>query len=390
MEPETDAKTALVLTGGGARGAYQAGVLRALAEATRGQRPAGRNPFAILCGTSAGAINAAYLASQPEDFDAAVQGLWDLWKNLAPDQVVDTRGTALTLLGLKWLKDLSTGGLLGEATTNHLLDATPLRHLLEEQVRGDVMAHAVRDGLLDGISFTTTHYATGTTVVFHNSNRADWQRSTRIGRHAHLSATHVAASAAIPFLFAPVDLDGSLYGDGGVRDPSPLSPAIHMGAARILAVGIRYGRPPEEVRVLNMEAAVRQLKVADIAGVLLNSVFLDGLEADVERLQRINGTVALLQARGPVPEDFKLRQIPSLAIQPSRDLGGMAAHHFSRFPFVLRRLLRGIGASDERGSDLLSYLSFDSAYTVPLLELGYADGMAQADQVRALLYSPRA
>jgi NTE family protein len=371
----------LVLTGGGARAAYQVGVLQALAELW----PARHSPFRILAGVSAGAINAISVATGVDEFRVASARLADTWRSLTPDRVYRTDVTGLVGIGSRWIKDLSAGGLLGSSKINYLLDTAPLGKLLAETLPISRLSSLQRSGALRGVAVSATSYATGLAVSFFDGAKdiEQWSRTTRVGIRQRLRLPHVLASAAIPFFFPPVKIRGFYYGDGCVRMHTPLSPAIHLGAQRILAIGVQafppIDAPPE--RGPHRE----WLPPSEIAGLLLNAIFLDGLEADLERLERINRTVSFLppEHRGTTVQP--LRAIPSLVLRPSQDLGTMAADQYGRFPRMLRYLLKGIGATGETGSDLLSYLAFEPEYVSRLLELGHADTMGRADEILSFL-----
>lgn len=373
----------LVLTGGGARAAYQAGAIRAIAELT-GAREL---PFRVLAGVSAGAINAAFLAAGADDFQGAARSLWEMWRQLTPDRVYRTDTRRLASIGTSWIRDLSLGGVLGTGPLNYLLDTSPLRAFFDEQLRVERIAGHVASGRLRGVAVTATNYFTGTAISFFDAapEIRPWVRSTRLGRRATLQHNHVLASAAIPIFFAPVQIAGAFYGDGCVRMNAPTSPAIHLGAERVLAIGIRYFRTHDQTVLLNDGLQGDRLAVADIVGVLLNAVFLDSLDADLELLQRINLTVAHVpdERRQHLPD--QLRPLPALALRPSQDLGRLASDQYDQFPAMLRYLLRGLGATGDRGWDLLSYLAFEPVYTLRLLELGYRDTLARRDEVSAFL-----
>lgn len=365
-------RLALVLTGGGARGAYQAGVLRGLADGVPRGAP---SPFTILAGSSAGAINALGLASGSEDFHRATARLWELWWNLESRRVFRSDPRSILAIGARWAKDLLLGGLVGTTNSTHLLDTTPLRALLSRELElGEVRA-CIQCGRLHAVAVSATNYASGAAVTFFEGadGLEPWERNARVGARASLSLEHVLASSAIPGFFPPERLAGTYWGDGCIRLTAPLSPAIHLGADRVLAIGVRASPGPLAARA-NALRPLARVAAADVGGALLDAVFLDSLEADLERAQRINRTLALI---GPgVPHPDGLRIVPVMAVFPSRDPGPLAGAAFGALPRTLRYMLRGIGVSGERGWDLLSYLAFDPSYTRPLLEMGRADGRA--------------
>lgn len=375
-------KIGLVLTGGGARAGYQAGVLKGIAEIIR-PKSGDSWPFHALVGTSAGAINSAFLASKSGgSFAEAATALDRLWSALTAEKVVRSDVLTLTTLGMRWLRDLSLGGLLGNSRSTHLLDASPLREFLNQQIDFTAIRANLQKGALHGLAISATNYLTGTTVIFFDGAASikPWVRSSRVGIRTRITLNHVLASAAIPVFFQPVKLDGAYYGDGCVRLTTPLSPAMHLGADRVLAIGIRHQRSDNLTLKLAQSGEMSAISLVDIAGVMLNAAFLDALDTDIERMQRINKTIAALRQAGKEHPD-KLREVPLLILSPSQDLGGLASEQFNRFSNMLRYLLKGIGASTEKGWDLLSYLAFDEAYTNRLLELGYQDALAQRDAV---------
>lgn len=372
----------LVLTGGGARAAYQVGVIQALAEMTHETQ----SPFKIITGVSAGAINGGYLMSRADDFKIAAQGLWDLWINLHSERIYRADPASLASLGTKWLRTLGMGGMIRQKKANHLLNTDPLRELLTQELKLDRLPKFFKDGTLRGASFSATNYLTGTAISFYDGAEdvQPWVRSTRIGVRAPLTVEHVMASSAIPVFFPPVRLEGALYGDGCIRLTSPLSPAIHMGSDRIIAIGIRYFRSQEQTLEMNQTVRREDLSIAEIGGVLLNAVFLDSLETDIERMERINNTISMMgeEARAKMA----LKTIPVLALRPSQDLGQLARGCLKEFPTLIRFLLKGVGAKEDKGWDLLSYLAFERAYTEQLIQLGYHDTIRKKEQVLEFMY----
>lgn len=378
------AHTGLVLTGGGARAAYQVGAVRALAEIVA----PGQMPFDVIAGISAGAINGVALAAGAEDFQAASERLRTTWSELTPDRIFNTGALRLASIGTRWIRDLSAGGLVGKSGINYLLDSAPLRKLIKTEVPIGRMRRHLRAGRLRGIAVSTTNYHTGSGVTFFEgaADIEPWTRSTRSGVRARITAAHVMASSAIPIFFPPVALDGSFYGDGCVRMNYPMSPAIHLGAERIVAVSVRHLRPPGETAERQARAKTDRLPLSEIAGVLLNSVFLDSLDSDLERMERMNKTLALVPHEKLTRGDLDVRTIPALLLRPSQDLGRLAADEYGRFPTMLRYLLKGIGASGQAGEDLLSYLAFEPIYVQRVMELGFTDTMARRDEIEEFFF----
>jgi NTE family protein len=374
----------LVLTGGGARAAYQVGVLKAIAEIVG----PGTFPFDVVAGISAGAINAVAVATGAEDLTAAAKRLGATWGSLTPDRIYRTGGLKLAGIGARWLRDLSAGPLLGKSGVNYLLDPSPLRALVENEIPIGRMRRHLRAGRLRGVAVSATNYHTGSGVTFFEgaADVTPWSRSTRVGVRARIGVDHVMASAAIPVFFPPVAIGRSFYGDGCVRMHCPMSPAIHLGAERIVAVSQRHLRPPAETAEREALSKTDVLPLSEIAGVLLNAVFLDSLDTDFERLERINRTLELVPREKRAGVD--LRPVPALLLRPSQDLGKLAADEYHRFPAMLRYLLKGIGATGHAGEDLLSYLAFEPVYVKRVMDLGYADTLARRAEVEEFLLPP--
>jgi NTE family protein len=374
--------TGLVMPGGGARSAYQVGAIRALADILA----PGPLPFDVVAGISAGAINGVVLAAAANDFANAAEQLRATWAGLTPNQVYRTGALKLASIGSRWIRELSGGGIFGGAGINYLLDPSPLRALLEEKLAIPRMRRHLRAGRLRAVAVSATNYHTGAGVTWFEgaADITSWSRSTRLGMRSRITLDHVMASAAIPVFFPPVKVDRTHYGDGCIRVLYPMSPAIHCGANRIVAISVKQFRSPTEtVRRETTTEHADTLPLSEIAGVLLNAVFLDSLESDVERLERINRTVALIPTERLANAELPLRRVPALVLRPSEDLGRLAADEYGRFPAMLRYLLRGIGATGHAGEDLLSYLAFEPIYIRRVMDLGFADTMARRDEVRA-------
>lgn len=376
MLPRSVVPTGLVLSGGGARGAYQAGVARALGEIAADLRV--EVPFRAIAGVSAGAINAVYLGAFGHDFVSGARSLCELWGGLRPELVYDTSPLSLGRIGARWLRTLTVSPVVGGAPATALLDTSPLRRLLTETVPFASLHRNVARGVLSGVALTATDYASSRTVTFFESagRVAPWRRRRRISREVELGVEHVMASSAIPLFFEPVEVAGAFYGDGCLRNTAPLSPAIHLGADRLIVVGVRRRPGPADDLVRPARPTI-----ARILGALLNAVFFDAVDYDVERLSSIN---RMLEVTGMVPAGAPARPIEILSIQPSEDLGQIARDEVAHLPRVMRYLLRGMGTPEE-ASEVLSYLSFDATYTRRLLDVGYRDGMEVRGQVEAFL-----
>lgn len=381
--------TGLVLTGGGARAAYQVGVLKAIAQIRRGcLEAASPNPFPVITGTSAGAINACAMACRADDFDGAVDVLYEVWENFRAEQVYRSDSIGVIRTGAHWLTMLSLGWVVARwrrARPRSLLDNTPLEALLERLVSTERLHEVMRGGHLLGLAVTASSYGSGLHVTFYDAvhDVVPWARSQRIAVRDAIGVRHLLASSAIPFVFPAVSLDingrTEYCGDGSMRQAAPISAAVHLGAERILVVGAgRMHEPPGE-----RAGSSEYPNLAQIAGHALSSIFLDALAVDVERLQRINSTLKLLTAQQRAATS--LRPIEVLVIAPSQRLDDIAAKHLGELPLPVRAMLRGIGVQgqgdDARGAALASYLLFEAPYTRELMALGVTDTMHRRDDV---------
>ncbi|HWU85482.1 MAG TPA: patatin-like phospholipase family protein [Rhodocyclaceae bacterium] len=371
-------KTALVLTGGGARAAYQVGVLSAIREMLPNPE---QNPFPILCGASAGAINAAVLACWAENFGSGVEQLRRTWAGFHAADVYRADALGVAANGARWISALMLGWLVRQ-NPKSLLDNAPLRTLLEQRLDFSRIDHAIASGALHSLSITCSGYASGHSVTFFQGHPElqTWSRMQRFGARAELTIDHLMASSAIPFVFPAVRIHREYFGDGSMRQLAPISPAVHLGAERILVIGA--GRMGHE-----NERAIQESypSLAQIAGHTLSSIFLDSMYVDLERLSRINNTVRLIPEEVRRANGLALRPIKTLVIAPSERLDALAARHVRALPWPVRALLRGIGAMNRRGGALASYLLFEPEYTGALIALGYADTITRKSEVLQFL-----
>lgn len=378
-------KTALFLTGGGARAAYQVGVLQAIYSLlSEAGWPAGKNPFDIVCGTSAGAINATAYACRADDVEHSIGHLLNVWRGLQVEQVYRADSIGVIRSGARWLSLLSFGWLLRQwhaSPPNSLLDNSPLVTLLHTMLDLPRLDAAIAQGHLHALAVSASSYTAGRHVVFYQSNAeiASWSRIQRMSVPQQIGVDHLLASSAIPLIFPSVPLycgdRCEYFGDGSLRELAPVSPAIHLGADRILVIGA--GNIGSSGRKFDEFAGYPSL--AQIAGHAMSSIFLDGLSVDLERMARINQTLSLLTPAQR--QQTSLRPIEMLAITPSKPLDSIASEHIGSLPLPIRTLLSAIGATERRGAALASYLLFESSYTRSLIELGQIDTLHRRDEV---------
>ena len=363
---------AVVLSGGGARASYQVGVLAAISEMV----PDLRAP--IITGVSAGAINTIALAAHPGSFAEAVVFLRNEWSRLTSQRVYRLRTSSLATAGIRWLFRRLTGRR--ESVVRGLMDMNPLCRYLGERLRLEGIQGNLDAGRLKAAALSATCYGSGETVTFvEDGGRCPlWQRAQRRAVRTSLTWDHVLASSSIPLIFPATRVGDNYFGDGSVRQAAPLAPAVHLGATHILAIGMR----PDWARLQVPRAVESYPSAAQTMGLLFNSLFLDALDADAERLERIN---TLLDAFPPGARPNGLRPVRLLMLRPSVDLGALARPHWRRLPPLMRRMVQAIGGQREGASDFTSYLLFDPSYTVPLMELGYDDAREQRPAIEAFL-----
>jgi len=370
-------KIGLVLPGGGARGAYQVGVLKALAELLPPKTP---NPFSVISGTSAGAINSVVLACRARSFKAAVADMELVWGHFRSEQVYKSDPWTMLKTSGRWFLALISGGTLVR-TPGYLLDNEPLRDLLRQNVRLSSIQKSVDAGHIDAVAVTAAGYDSARSFSFFQGREEldGWDRVRRKGRRADINLDHLMASVAVPMVFPPVQIGHEFFGDGAMRQATPLSPAVRLGAERILVVGVR-----NEIQD-PVSAKPVAPSLGRIAGYMLDALFLDGLSADLERLTRLNTVIENAPGKVIENEGEKLRFIEAFVMLPSGDIREIAARHVGELPWPVRLLLGGMGALNKGGTQLLSYLLFESGFTRELIDLGYRDAMNNKDDLLAFM-----
>lgn len=370
---------ALILSGGGARAAYQVGVLSAIGKMLPKSMAL---PFPILCGTSAGALNAAMLATNADNFTKAVSQLSYVWRHLTPEQVYKTNASSI----------FSSLGKLAFSLMNHgysknsplsLLNNDPLYELLKHYLDLDKIDQSIQQDYLKALSITAMSYSTGLTTSFFQATDdiEDWEKSRQQGKRCQLTHTHLLASSAIPIIFPARQLDNDYFGDGAMRQQSPISPALHLGAKKIMIIGVtdkHAAKPWYKEKVDNHSPSIAQ-----IIGQLLNSAFIDNFENDIEQLERLNK----LSADGPIATSEQMfHQVETLIISPSTALDDITTKHFSQLPWTVKKLLRSTGATPKAGGgSAASYLLFTPEYCRDLIELGKKDANWERDKILSFL-----
>jgi len=366
-------RAGLVLTGGGARAAYQVGVVKAVRDILGSPV---KNPFPIVCGTSAGAINAATLAVFADNFSRGVANLLEVWEHMRCHHIYRTDPWHILKSGARWLAAMM---LVSRRNPISLLDNHPLKEMLEKNLPFERIQQHIDSGALYAVCVTASGYTTGQSVSFFQggSGLEGWERNQRIGAAVPLKLELLLASAALPFIFPAVKVHREYFGDGSMRQIAPVSPALHLGADRVLIVGT--GR-----QTLDQSRARSNVypSLAQIAGHALNSIFLDSLMVDIERMERINRTVKLIPPDKLSDSTIQLRPVKVLFITPSQPLERIAARFIHELPATVRFILRPTGALNRSGSNLASYLLFEESFCRALIDLGYQDTISRESEVK--------
>ena len=367
-------KVGLVLPGGGARAAYQVGVLKGLAELLPQDAP---TPFPVISGTSAGAINAALIACHGQNFRAGIAYLDHVWREISSEKVFKTGVGTAVKTSARWLFTLLSGGM-DRHNPISLLDNAPLRDLLREHIQFERLEECIDAGVLDALAITTSGYTSARSISFYQGRKGlkPWHRTRRLGQPVDIDLDHIMASVALPVIFPAVRIGREYFGDGSLRQAAPLSPVVHLGAEKVLVIALRNEQPN---RLPLEEEAVPYPSLGQIAGYLLDTLFMDSIYGDLERLQRINSTVSRIPATPG--EEQPLKVIDTMVATPSEDIRDIAQRHKDEFPRSVKFLLRGVGGLHKSGSQLLSYLLFEGRYCRDLIDLGVRDAQAQADKL---------
>jgi len=378
----------LVMTGGGARGAYQAGVLKRIGELKKIE--ALGNPFPLIGGSSAGAVNGAALAAGCGDFPAVTRALAQMWAGLRPSDVYHCDLVSQAHNSITWILDLSFGGIAGGGHARSLLDAAPLRHFLNRYLDCDRIQANIKSGALYALAISATNFNSGKSYLFIQGAKGHpvWQRVRLVTVPTKITVDHVCASAAIPMIFEPVKLKiprgSAWFGDGCARLQQPLSPVVRLGAEKVFAIGVRCGdKERQEVNINETRPSLAQ-----VMGVLFNVMFLDHLATDIEHLERLNHLLQSGHISQPdVQENERIRPLKTLLITPSENLSDLAGQHQKDMPSLIRYFVSSLGRDSESCSDLMSYLLFTSRYTRELIDIGYRDAEARIDEIEDFLCS---
>ncbi|NOT82753.1 MAG: patatin-like phospholipase family protein [Gallionella sp.] len=373
-------RVALILTGGGARAAYQVGVLKAMSEMLPKRA---RNPFPIICGTSAGALNAATLAVNAKSFRKGVQYLLNIWKNFHANQVYRTDAAGVFNNTILWLAGvLSSAVGLSKLKQVSLLDNAPLVELLDALLPCEKIQESIDSGHLHALSVTASGYGSGESVTFYQGAKEiePWHRTGRVGVPTQIEIKHLLASSALPFIFPATLINREYFGDGSMRQIAPIGSALNLGATRVLVIGVTANGYTEHVE---REDIADYPSLAKIAGHALNSIFLDSMETDLERVRKINSLVAMMTEE--MRERSKLKHIDVLVISPSQSIEKIAEQHADELPWTIRLLLRLVGARQHSSSTLVSYLLSEKKFCRSLINLGYQDAIKRREEIMYFL-----
>jgi NTE family protein len=375
-------RVALILTGGGARAAYQVGVLKAIAEFIPRRSHC---PFPIICGTSAGALNAATLAINAKSFSMGVQYLVNTWKNFHANRIYRTDVVGVFNNSILWFAGLALGAIgfrIKRLSQVSLLDNSPLIEFLEQILPCEKIQENIDAGFLRALSITASGYGSGESVTFYQGTKdlVPWHRTGRVGLPTQIEIKHLLASASLPFLFQPTLINREYFGDGSMRQIAPIGSALHLGATRILVIGVTSSQYASNGQRNDMH---EYPTLAQIAGHALDSIFLDNMDVDLERVKKINDLVAIMPTE--MRESTNLRHVDVMVISPSQPIDKIAERYLKELPWTIRLLLRLIGARQHRGVTLVSYLLSEKKFCRALIELGYKDALDRHDEIMTLL-----
>jgi NTE family protein len=373
-------RVALILTGGGARAAYQVGVLKAISEFLPKRA---HNPFEIICGTSAGALNAAALAVNAQSFRKGVQYLMNTWKNFHASQVYRTDAAGVFNNTVLWLAGVVSGAIgINKLKQVSLLDNSPLAELLDELLPCEKIQVSIDKGYLHALSVTASGYGSGESVTFYQGVKElqPWRRTGRVGIPTQIEIKHLLASSALPFIFPATLINREYFGDGSMRQIAPIGSALQLGATRVLVIGVTANSYSEHVE---REDIADYPSLAKIAGHAMNSIFLDSMEVDLERVRKINSLVAMMTDE--MRERSNLRHVDVLVISPSQPIEQIAEQHADELPWTIRLLLRVVGARKHSGSTLVSYLLSEKKFCRSLINLGYQDALKRREEIMYFL-----
>jgi len=365
-------KVGLVLPGGGARGAYQVGVLKAFLEISNTKS---QSPFDIFSGTSAGAINGAFLASGAHTFDHSVTSLVDIWSNFTSNKVYKTDPITMLKSSIHWFLTIISGGVLIPNPIS-LLDNQPLKNLLRETIKFPSIQSNIDSSVIASLAVTSASYRTRKSCTFFQTNNGanNWQKTHREGRKTSINLDHLMASVALPLIFPAIRMKDEYFGDGAMRQATPLSPAIRLGAEKLMIISAKETN--DRFQFNNQYPSFEK-----ITGYILEASFLDGLYSDIERLNRINQIIKNSDDREITTNKKTMKYVDYLIISPSEDLNEIAQKHYHNMPLSIRLLLKGLGLLKDSQSELLSFLLFESVYTSELIDLGYRDGIGKKQEI---------